>query len=87
MKQWGLAKDEFTDNGNCLTRFMCARPGGWSATTSIPENDCRRLQICEDPIGLGSYNMDSHNVQRYVDDQGHARNEGDIQASPAAAMP
>ena len=28
---------------------------------------------------MGSYNMDSHNVQRYVDDNGHARNEGDIQ--------
>ena len=33
-------------------------------------------------IGLGSYNMDSHNVRRYVDARGFARNEGDIQVSP-----
>ncbi len=34
------------------------------------------------PIGMGSYNMDSHNTQRYVDEQGHARNEGDVQVNP-----
>ncbi|MEZ4824970.1 MAG: FAD-dependent oxidoreductase [Bacteroidia bacterium] len=34
------------------------------------------------PIGMGSYNMDSHNAQRYVDENGFARNEGDIQVSP-----
>jgi hypothetical protein len=31
---------------------------------------------------MGSYNMDSHNCQRYVDEHGHVRNEGDIQVSP-----
>jgi hypothetical protein len=31
---------------------------------------------------MGSYNMDSHNVQRYVDENGYARNEGDIQINP-----
>ena len=27
---------------------------------------------------LGSYNIDSHNVQRYVDEAGNVQNEGDI---------
>ena len=36
---------------------------------------------------MGSYNMDSHNVQRYVDADGHARNEGDIQVSPGGPYP
>jgi hypothetical protein len=31
---------------------------------------------------MGSYNMDSHNTQRYVDSEGHVRNEGDVQVSP-----
>ena len=31
--------------------------------------------------------MDSHNVQRYVDKNGHARNEGDIQRSPGGPYP
>ena len=42
-------------------------------------------------IGMGSYNMDSHNVQRYVatDENGRpvAKNEGDIQVSPKRAYP
>ena len=31
------------------------------------------------PVALGGYSMDSHNVQRYVDANGHVRNEGDVQ--------
>ena len=46
------------------------------------EKDCFRTRNTPQSVGMGSYNMDSHNVQRYVDAGGHARNEGDIQASP-----
>ena len=35
--------------------------------------------MAEDSVGLAAYTMDSHNVQRYVDADGHARNEGDVQ--------
>ena len=30
-------------------------------------------------VGLASYTMDSHHTQRYVDKQGHVRNEGDVE--------
>lgn len=33
------------------------------------------------PIGMGSYTMDSHNVQRYVTPEGFVQNEGDIGVS------
>lgn len=36
----------------------------------------------EDPIGMGSYTMDSHNIQRYVTDQGYVQNEGDVGVHP-----
>ena len=32
-----------------------------------------------DPIGMGSYNSDSHNVVRIVTPEGFVRNEGDMQ--------
>jgi hypothetical protein len=32
-----------------------------------------------DAIGMGSYNSDSHNVERIVDPSGFVRNEGDMQ--------
>jgi hypothetical protein len=30
------------------------------------------------PVGMGSYTLDSHNVQRYVTPEGYVQNEGDI---------
>jgi hypothetical protein len=39
------------------------------------------------PIGMGSYNMDSHNVQRIVDARRFVRNEGNIEVSPGRAYP
>ena len=41
--------------------------------------------MIEDSVGLGSYNMDSHNTQRYVTPEGFAQNEGDVQVSPGGA--
>ena len=51
----------------------------------VTENDCRRLIIVEDPVGLGSYTMDSHNCQRYVTPEGFVKNEGDVEVSPGGA--
>ncbi len=51
----------------------------------MTEQDCRRLRLTEDPVGLGSYNMDSHNCQRYVTPKGFVQNEGDVEESPGGA--
>lgn len=82
MARWGLAKDEFTDNGNWPHQIYVREARRMVSDYVHTEHDCRRKRPCPDPVGMGSYNMDSHNVQRYVDDQGHVRNEGDIQVSP-----
>ena len=34
------------------------------------------------PIGMGSYTMDSHNIQRYITPEGFVQNEGDIGVHP-----
>ncbi len=34
-----------------------------------------------DPIGMGSYNSDSHNIQRVVSKEGFVVNEGDMQVA------
>jgi len=52
----------------------------------LTEHDCRLTRRPEDPVGLGSYNMDSHNCSRFVKiENGRARllNEGDVQVAPA----
>jgi len=82
MSQWGLAKDEFTDNGNWPHQIYVREARRMVSDFVMTEPHLRRQKPTPRPIGMGSYNMDSHNVQRYVDSSGHARNEGDIQVNP-----
>lgn len=83
--RWGYSKDEFVENDYfpiwCYIREGRRMIGVYIQT----ELDCRRMRICDDSVGLGSYSMDSHHSQRYVDETGHVRNEGDVQVSPRGA--
>ncbi len=76
---WGLARDEFTDNGNwpyqLYVREARRMVGGYVMT----EQHCRGRQVANDSVGLAAYTMDSHHTQRYVTRAGFVRNEGDVQ--------
>jgi hypothetical protein len=85
VSRWGLAKDEFVDNNNWPHQLYIREARRMVSDYVATEHDCKRTRICDDPIGLGSYNMDSHNCQRYVDADGYVRNEGDVQVSPGGA--
>ena len=87
MSQWGLAKDEFLDNGHWPHQIYVREARRMVSDFVMTELHLRRTKPTPKPIGMGSYNMDSHNVQRYVDPEGHARNEGDIQISPGGPYP
>lgn len=82
MKPWGLAADEFVANGNWPRQIYVREARRMVSDYVVTELDCRRVRVADDPVGLGSYNMDSHNVQRYVDERGKVQNEGDVQVSP-----
>ena len=82
MAQWGLPQDEFVDNGNWPHQLYIREARRMVSDYVVSELDCRRLRIAEDSVGLGSYNMDSHNIRRYVTAEGFVQNEGDIQVSP-----
>ncbi len=76
--KWGLSKDEFTDNGNWPHQLYVREARRLISDYVMTQNNCQGHVVAEDPVGLGAYNMDSHNTQRYVKD-GHAINEGDVQ--------
>ncbi|MDH5604318.1 MAG: FAD-dependent oxidoreductase, partial [Cyclobacteriaceae bacterium] len=82
MSEWGLAKDEFVDNGNWPHQIYVRESRRMVSDFVMTELHLTRKTPTPKSIGMGSYNMDSHNVQRYVDENGFARNEGDIQVSP-----
>ncbi len=82
MSHWGLAKDEFTENGNWPHQIYVREARRLVSDYVLTELDCRRKRQTPQSIGMGSYNMDSHNCLRYVTPEGTVQNEGDIQVSP-----
>ena len=82
VSRWGLAADEFTENNNWPTQIYVREARRMIGEYVTTEHDCRRMRIVDDPVGLGSYQMDSHNVQRYITGQGCVQNEGNIEVSP-----
>ena len=78
-RKFGLAKDEFTDNGNWPRQLYVREARRMIGEYVMSEKNCKRAEIIEDSVGMGAYNMDSHHAQRYVTKEGFVRNEGDIQ--------
>jgi len=78
MSRWGLAKDEFTDNGNWPQQIYVREARRMMGPYVMTEHDCLSQRETPQPVGMGSYTMDSHNVQRYVTPEGHVQNEGDV---------
>jgi len=78
MSEWGLAKDEFTDNGHWPHQIYVREARRMIGRYVMTEHDCLARRQTPEPVGMGSYTMDSHHVQRYVTEKGHVQNEGDI---------
>lgn len=76
---FGLCRDEFLETGGWPPQLYVREARRMVAAVVVSERHCRGELHADDPVGMGSYGMDSHNVQRYVDAKGHLRNEGDIQ--------
>lgn len=85
MSQWGLPLDEFIDNDNWPHQLYIREARRMVSDYVATELDCRRERMAADSVGLGSYNMDSHNVRRFITAEGHIQNEGDVQVSPGGA--
>ncbi len=87
MSRWGLCKDEFTGNGNWPREVYVREARRMVSDFVMAEPHLRGTKATPRPVGMGSYNMDSHNVRRIVDARGFARNEGNIEVSPERAYP
>jgi len=78
-QKFGLAKDEFRDNGNWPRQLYVREARRMVSDYVMTEKNCRRTEVVEDSVGMGAYNMDSHHIQRFVTKEGFVRNEGDVQ--------
>ena len=77
-KQWGLAKDEFVDNDNWPHQLYIREARRMVGEYVTTEHDITSEYDTPRSVGMGSYSMDSHNIQRYIKPDGFVQNEGDI---------
>lgn len=82
MKKWGLAKDEFIDNGGWPHQLYIREARRMIGVFVMKEADALGKTMVPKPIGMGSYALDSHNTQRFVTSEGYVQNEGDIGVKP-----
>lgn len=78
MSEWGLAKDEFRDHGGWPHQIYVREARRMVGSYVMTEHDCLDRKETPDSVGMGSYTLDSHNVQRYITPEGTVQNEGDI---------
>lgn len=79
--KWGLAKDEFRDNGNWPHQIYVREARRMIGRYVMTENELLKRRATPEPVGMGSYGIDSHNIQRYITPEGYVQNEGDIGVS------
>lgn len=79
MNEWGLAADEFVDTGHWPHQLYIREARRMTGAYVMTQQDLQDDRTKPDSIGMGSYNSDSHNVQRVVTPDGAATNEGDMQ--------
>ncbi|WP_409014713.1 FAD-dependent oxidoreductase [Emticicia sp. 21SJ11W-3] len=82
MKQWGLPKDEFKDNGGWPHQLYIREARRMIGEYVMTETDALGKNHVPNSVGMGSYALDSHNIQRYVKEDGYVQNEGDIGVHP-----
>ncbi len=71
MNQWGLAKDEFPDNGHWPYQLYVREARRMLGQYIMTQHDLEEHRQKEDSIGMGGYNIDIREVQWIVHDVYH----------------
>lgn len=77
--KWGRAKDEFTDSDGWPRQLYIREGRRMVGEYVMHQADLQTDRTKPDSIAMGSYNSDSHNIQRVALEDGSVFNEGDVQ--------
>lgn len=67
MNSWGLAKDEFKDNGGWPFQIYVREARRLVGAYVMTEHDAERKTHFDDSVGMANYSLDSHFCRRVVD--------------------
>ena len=79
MNSWGLPSDEFSDTGHWPFQLYIREGRRMLGEYVMSQADLQTNRIKADSIGMGSYNSDSHNVERIATSDGRVENEGNVE--------
>jgi hypothetical protein len=79
INSWGRAKGEFADSGGWPHQLYVREARRMIGGYVMTQADIMEKRSKDDSVGLGSYNTDSHHVQRIAGPDGFVLNEGDFQ--------
>ena len=79
MGEWGLPKDEFADTGHWPRQLYIREGRRMVGEYVMRQSDLQTERTKADSIGMGSYNSDSHNIERVAMPDGSVRNEGNVE--------
>ncbi len=78
-KKFGYSKDEFVDTGHMPFYLYVREARRMKGEYVMTQHDCQNARSTPDPVGMGSYGLDSHNTSRFIDENGFIQNEGDVE--------
>lgn len=81
INQWGLPMDEFADTSHWPNQLYVREARRMQGEYIMRQSDLQTDRTKPDSIGMGSYNSDSHNVERVAMPDGTVQNEGDVQVA------
>lgn len=79
---WGLCKDEFADNGHWPYALYVREARRMVGACVMLQKDLQTEIAKPDSVGMGSFVIDCHIVQRILTDDGTVRDEGSFQDDP-----
>jgi hypothetical protein len=87
VSKWGTCKDEYEREDGWQQQLYVREARRMISNYVMTQKNCEGFEIAADPVGLGAYGMDSHQVQRYVDANGFVQNEGNVEAHGFSPYP
>ena len=80
VSKWGTCKDEYEREDGWQQQLYVREARRMISDYVMTQRNCEGFEVAGDPVGMGAYGMDSHQVQRYVDANGFVQNEGNVEA-------